>query len=107
MSNAYLDLPALIKNAFGDIENDIIMDLRANNKEYATIHAKMREIKQQHPIIDKVMHESVEIHLTEEEHTALTKYMHLLFKLEDIERLQLYFRGHTDAFAYLKKINAI
>lgn len=25
----------------------------------------------------------------------------------DMERLQLYFRGHTDAVAYLKKIKAI
>ena len=25
----------------------------------------------------------------------------------DKERLQIYFRGHTDAFAYLKRINAI
>ena len=30
-----------------------------------------------------------------------------LRKLGDMERLQFYFRGHTDAVAYLKKINAI
>ena len=28
-------------------------------------------------------------------------------RMEDMERMQLYFRGHTDGFSYLKKIGAI
>ena len=48
-----------------------------------------------------------ELHLNEEEHTAFSKYLRLSRKLEDMERLQLYFRGHTDAVAYFKKIKAI
>ncbi len=34
-------------------------------------------------------------------------YMDLGERLEDMERQQIYFRGHTDAVAYLKKIGAI
>lgn len=107
MSETYFDLPSRLEDAFSDIESDIIMDLRNNNEEYATLHDKISEMKQQHSFIDKVMNGSGEIHLTDEEHKAFAEYLHLLFKLADMERLQIYFRGHTDAFAYLKKIHAI
>ena len=52
----------------------------------------------------KVMEDKGEIHLTAEEHAAFVQCLRLSRKLDDMERLQLYFRGHTDAVAYLKKI---
>lgn len=107
MSDTYFDLPSRLEDAFSDIESDIIMDLRDNNEKYAALHDKTSEMKKLHPFIDKVINGSGEIHLTEEEHVALAEYLHLLFKLADMERLQIYFLGHTDAFAYLKKIHAI
>ena len=107
MSDTYFDLPSRLEDAFSDIESDIIMDLQDNNEEYTALHNKMSEMKQQHPFIDKVMNGSGEIHLTEEEHAMFAEYLNLLFKRSDMERLQIYFRGHTDAFAYLKKIHAI
>lgn len=57
--------------------------------------------------IMKVMEDKGEIHLTAEEHAAFVQCLRLSRKLDDMERLQLYFRGHTDAVAYLKKIKAI
>lgn len=51
----------------------------------------------------KVMEDKGEIHLTAEEHAAFVQCLRLSRKLDDMERLQLYFRGHTDAVAYLKK----
>ena len=42
-----------------------------------------------------------------EEHEAYLAYIGLMRQMEDMERLQIYFRGHTDAVAYLKKIKAI
>ena len=57
--------------------------------------------------IEKALTGSGEVHLTAEEHEPLVEYLHLLFKREDMERRHIYFRGHTDAFAYLKKIHAI
>lgn len=107
MAGTYFDLPSRLEDAFSDIESDIIMDLRINNEKYAILRDKVSEMKQQHPFIDEVINGGGKIHLTDEEHTALAEYLHLLFKLADMERLQIYFRGHTDAFAYLKKINAI
>jgi len=47
------------------------------------------------------------ISLTAEEHKALVRYLEIKTEMEDIERKQIYFRGHTDNFAYLKKIGAI
>lgn len=35
------------------------------------------------------------------------KFLRLRRKLDDMEREQLYFREHTDAIAYLRKIKAL
>lgn len=107
MSDTYFNLTSRLEIVFSDIENDIIMNLRDNNKEYTALYDKMSEMKQQYPFIDRVMNRSGKIHLTDEEHSEFAEYLHLMFKLADMERLQIYFRGHSDAFAYLKKIHAI
>ena len=52
------------------------------------------------------MEETGEIHMTVEEHTAFLQYHHLLRKLDDMERMELYFHGHIAA-SYLKRIQAI
>ena len=58
------------------------------------------------PVIAKVMEETGEIHMTVEEHTAFLQYHHLLRKLDDMERMELYFHGHIAA-SYLKRIQAL
>ena len=65
MRETYLDLPSRLEDAFPEIDNDIMIELRNENEEYA--------VRQR----------------------------------DDMERQQIYFRGHTDAVAYLKKIKAI
>lgn len=107
MNDTYFDLPSHLEDTFSEVESDIMMDLRENSEEYADLQSRISEMKQRHPFITKVMEGSGEIHLTAEEHAVLTEYLHLKFKQEDMERLQIYFRGHTDAFAYLKRIKAL
>ena len=51
--------------------------------------------------------DSGEIRMTAEEHRAYVDYMNLARQMEDMERQHIYFRGHTDAVAYLKKSSAI
>ena len=85
MSDTYFDLPSRIEDAFPEIESDITMDLMETNEEYAALNDEISDWKKKHPFIDKVMK----------------------FRAEDMERLHLYFRGHTDAVAYLKKIKAL
>ena len=60
-------------------------------------------MKKRFPCIMKVMEGKGEIYLTVEEHAAFVQCLRLSRELDDMERLQLYFRGHTDAVAYIKK----
>ena len=53
------------------------------------------------------MESSGEIRLTAEGYAAFTQYLHLVRQWDNMERQQIYFRGHTDAVGYLKKIKAI
>ena len=107
MRDTYLDLPTRIEDGFAEIDSDIMIDLRDTNKEYADLQEQISNLKQQYPFIDKVMEGDGEIHLTDEEHAILLQYLRKFRKMDDMERLHIYFRGHTDAVAYLKKIKVI
>ena len=107
MRDTYLDLPSRIEDGFAEIDSDIMIDLRDTNKEYADLQEQISNLKQQYPFIDKVMEGDGEIHLTDEEHAILLQYLRKFRKMDDMERLHIYFRGHTDAVAYLQKIKVI
>lgn len=107
MSDTYFSLPERLEDAFAEIDSDIVTDLGKTNEEYAEIRQKLSDMKKDYPFIMQVMEEDGEIHLSAEEHAVFVRHLRLSWKLEDMERLQIYFRGHTDAVAYLKKIKAI
>ncbi len=107
MSENYFDLPSRIEASFSEIDSDIVMNLRDTNPEYAKLQQEISEMKKQNPFISKVLEGNSGIQLTAEEHTQFVRYLKLARKLDDMERLYLYFRGHTDAVAYLKRIQAI
>ena len=107
MRETYLDLPSRLEDAFPEIDNDIMMELRNENEEYLELLQKISDLKQQAPFLTDLLESSGEIRLTAEEHTAFTQYLHLVRQRDDMERQQIYFRGHTDAGAYLRKIKAI
>lgn len=107
MSDTYMDLAARLEDSFPEIENEIILDLRENNEDYMALRDKISDIENENAFISQALNESGEVHLTAKEHNVLTEYLRLRFNLDDIEREALYFRGHTDAVAYLKKIKAI
>ena len=107
MSDTYFDLPSRLEDSFPEIDSDIVTDLRKTSEEYAEIQQQISDLKKRFPCIMKVMEDKGEIQLTTEEHAAFVQCLWLLRKLDDMERLQLYFRGHTDAVAYLKRIKAI
>jgi len=107
MSNDYMDLGQRLENDFPEIENDIMADLQENSKEYNGLHRQLFELKKQHPAVRKLMEGESEVCLTTEEHAALKQIIQLRFRLDDLERRQLYFRGHTDAISYLKKTSIL
>ena len=100
MSKEYVDLPERIKADFLNIDGDIVVDLRSTDSEYQSIYHRYAEMQKDYPF-------SGEVTMTAEEHTAFVEYMRLKRQLDDMERLHIYFRGHTDAFAYLKRIQAL
>ena len=103
MSDTYFDLPSRLEDSFPEIDSDIVTDLRKNNEEYAEIQQQISELKKQFPCIMNVMEEKGEIHLTAEEHAAFVQCLRLQRKLDDMERLQLYFRGHTTRWPISRK----
>ena len=105
-NNSYLDLADRIADSFTEIENDITVDLRKSNEEYYSLYQSISELKAKHPFIQEVMEGDGDLSLSAEEHEILTRFFKLQFRLESMERQQIYFRGHTDCFSYLKKIGA-
>lgn len=45
--------------------------------------------------------------LSAEEHEILKEYICKFFQKDSMERRHIYFRGHTDGYAYLKEIGVI
>lgn len=84
-----------------------MMELRNENEEYSELLQKISDLKQKALFLSDLLDGSGEIRLTAEEHAAFTQYLHLVRQRDDMERQQIYFRGHTDAVAYLRKIKAI
>ena len=107
MSDSYFDLPSRMEDDFAEIDSDIVMDLQNTNEDYAELSDRMDQLRAQYPVIDKLNEDDGEIHMTAEEHRAYVTYLGLGRQMEDMERQHIYFRGHTDAVAYLKKIKAI
>lgn len=107
MSDTYMDLGERLEEVYADIENDIVIDLRENSEECKALFEQLAELKKKNPIIRKLLETDGELHISAEEHAALREAYRLQHKLEDMERQQIYFRGHKDAVAYLKKIKAI
>ena len=107
MSDTYMDLGERLEEAYADIENDIVIDLRENSEECKALFEQLAELKKKNPIIRKLLETDGELHISAEERAVLREAYRLQHKLEDMERQQIYFRGHTDAVAYLKKIGAI
>ncbi|WP_337943077.1 hypothetical protein [Ruthenibacterium lactatiformans] len=103
----FTDLPRRIEESYPEIENEMLMELRKTDKDYEQIHEQYYALSEHHPFIMKVLEGKGNISLTEEEHAVLLEYLSLYRKMDAKERPHIYFRGQTDALAYLKKIGAI
>ena len=107
MSDTYFELPSRIEANFPEIDSDIVMDLWKTDEEYAQTKEQISKLKKQYPFIMQLLEEAGVIRLTTEEHETFVQYLRLCRKLDDMERQRIYFRGHTDAVAYFKKIGVI
>ena len=107
MNETYFDLASRLEDSFGEIEDSALSDLAETNEDYSALQTKISRLKLQNPFIGELIDGSFEGALSEKQCAALVKFIDLYMELERTERMHLYFRGHTDAFAYLKKINVI
>ena len=105
--DSYLDLSQRITENFSEIDNDVCVELLHTDEEYASLYDKSDNLQGLHPFIMKVLEDAGEINLTIEEHNILLEYLNIKIEMDSIERRHIYFRGHTDSFAYLKKIGAV
>lgn len=106
--DSYVDLMERIDGmVFREMDNDIMVDLLHHDEEYAAMRKQITDMQEAYPFIAAVMERESEISLTAEEHRILLEYLDVYRHMEDIERKQIYFRGHTDCFAYLKRIGVI
>ncbi len=105
--SAYTDLAQRMANDFADIENDILTAYRKESPDYAELCQQLKNIKVENPIITKLLEGNGDIHLTAAEHQSFAEYLKLRFRLESMERQQIYFQGHMDCISYLKRIKAV
>ena len=106
-NSSYTDLAQRIEESFAEIEDEAISDFRETDEEYNALYQQILRLKENNPFIRKVIDGNGEISLSAEEHGLLTEYLRLRFRLDDMERQRLYFRGHTDCISYLKKVGAL
>lgn len=98
-----------MKPGYGDGKADSAesQSLEPKDDEYVRIHERFYDLQEQHPFILEVLEGKGNLSLIEEEHAVLLEYIALYRKMDEKERIHIYFRGHTDALAYLKKIGAV
>lgn len=107
MSDDYNSLPERIAGQFPEIDDEIVMDLSQNNADYQELVNQMEKLKRQYPFISRLRDGVGAISLSEQEHEVLQEFIRLYMRVDDMEREHIYFRGHTDGFAYLKRIGAL
>jgi hypothetical protein len=105
--DSYYNLAERIEDAFTEIDSKTCADLRDSDSKYRQLWDEALRLQKVFPIISAVTDGDGVINLTAEEHTALVNYLCLKNSMENMERKQIYFRGHADNYAYLKKIGAI
>ena len=107
MNDTYYDLASRLEDTFHEIENDALIELRESNADYVELQKQLFQIKGENPFINALIEGDYEQELSSAQCSALGKFIDMYMRLEELERKHLYFRGHTDAFAYLKRINLI
>ena len=105
--SSYTDLAQRIEESFAEIEDEAIADFKKTDETYAALYQQISKLKADNPFIGKVMDGNGSISLSTKKHEVLTEYFRLRFKIDDMERQRLYFRGHTDCISYLKKVGAL
>lgn len=96
-----------IEEVFGEIGEEVCKDLRSSNEEYIELQRELRQLNEDFPAIPSLVDAKKAISLTTEETEAYVRQYGLNVSINDIERTSIYFRGHADCYAWLKRIGAL
>ena len=96
-----------VEELFGEIDNDIVMNLLHSNDEYSKLYNRRIEIQRQYPAVQKAVDGEGGVSLNKDEHKALVEYLRVNEQAVSMEHMEVYFQGHADCMAYLKKIGIL
>jgi hypothetical protein len=105
--NIFIGMVETLEDNFQELSSDIVSALRDTDETYAALFEKRLELQRRFPCIQATVERDGGVSMTAEEHAGLLEYLGVVNEMENIERLRLYYAGHRDCFAYLKKIGAI
>jgi len=103
----YPGLIAQIEGAFKEMDSGFTVALRESDEEYAELRKYKKEIAERHPFVEPFLDGDNALSLSVDEYLGLTKYLKVNIEMEYRERLNLYYAGHRDCFAYLRRIGVI
>jgi hypothetical protein len=92
---------------FVELDSETTVALRKSDREYAALSTRKKELESRFPLIEPLIEGRVAPGLSEDERAGLAEHAAVSFAMEQRERRALYLAGHSDCFAYLKRIGAL
>jgi len=105
--DVYNDLVERINDIYLEIDSAACLELRNGDSEYADLRREAMQLASDFPAIPVIVEDDGGVCLSADESVALARYLKMKLVMENMERKQIYFRGHTDCYRYLKKICAL
>jgi hypothetical protein len=99
--------PFLSDDGFLELESAVVAALRKGDDGYAALVRRKKELEERFPFMESVLEGAGAVNLSEGEHAGLSEYTDVSFKMESIERRNLYLAGHRDCLAYLKRLGVL
>lgn len=94
------------EQSFDVLEDAITRRLRSEEAYIIWVHRRI-EIQVQYPFIKGVMDGDASVFPSDQDYQAWVEVQKSLDATVRMERMALYWQGHTDCYAYLKKIGAL
>ncbi|MCL2544478.1 MAG: hypothetical protein FWE77_01020 [Clostridia bacterium] len=98
---------AQLEDMFGEMSSNLTVALRDSDEAYAAMRKHRRALAEKFPFIEPMLEEGSGLPLRIEEHAGLQEYLSVTIQMEYRERLNLYYAGHRDCFAYLRGIGVL
>lgn len=105
--NIFTGMMERLEDGFLEMASEITASLCDTNPEYAALFERRLELQSRFPCIGSVLEGEGTVTMTTVEHAGLLEYLGVVNDMENIERQMLYYAGHRDCLAYLKKIGAV